>query len=320
MNVENLFHRFQFEGHSGMKRYVSLMEPSGTLSPKALAETYFNALNEEKRTFTALTLEAAGGEPETAPDITCLQEVDSLEVLKYFCEHYLSEVGSRPDYTYKRLINGNDPRGIDVAALSTHKITHIESHQEYRGENGNLVFDRDCLEVTVEDHGIPLTLFINHFKSMAGGRSETQHQRVAQSKAVRDIIENTFEDPSSEDWMIVGDLNDYYLDENGHPLPDEETGLAPLEIGDFCIDLLDNLPDGEPRWTHYWSGGDEYRQLDYLLLSPNLYEKNRDTTPEIVRKGMPYRARKYDGDRWARIGHARPKASDHCAVAATITL
>src|SRR6056297_2349518 len=74
MNVENLFHRFQFDGYSDVKKYVSLMEPSGELGPKALAETYYNALNEEKRTFTALTLEAAGAGPEEAPDVLCLQE------------------------------------------------------------------------------------------------------------------------------------------------------------------------------------------------------------------------------------------------------
>lgn len=314
MNVENLFHRFRFDRFTGVKEYVSLSETRSDLSPTELAETYFNALNQEKREFTALTID------EAAPDVVCLQEVESLETLKYFHRHYLSSVGAQKDYEYRRLINGNDPRGIDVGVLSTHVITSMNSHQEYRDEDDELVFDRDCLEVTVEDHGVPLTLFVNHFKSMIGGREETRWQRIAQSEAVRDIIEDRFDDPASADWMIVGDLNDYYLDEDGNPLPAEETGLAPLGIGDFCFDLLDNLPDDEPRWTHYYAGGDEYRQLDYLLASPNLFEKNRETTPRIVREGMPYRARAYEGDRWARIGHARPKASDHCAVAATVTL
>lgn len=314
MNVENLFHRFRFDRFSGVKEYVSLAETRSELDPTELAEAYFNALNEEKREFTALTID------EAAPDVVCLQEVDSLETLKYFHRHYLTQVGRRKDYQYKRLVNGNDPRGIDVAVLSSHKITRMNSHQEYRDADGELVFDRDCLEVTVEDRGVPLTLFVNHFKSMAGGREETRHQRVAQARAVREIIEDRFDDPASADWMIVGDLNDYYRDEDGNRLPDGETGLAPLGIGEFCHDLADNLQGDEPRWTHYWAGGDEYRQLDYLLASPSLYDRNRGSTPQIVRKGMPYRAARYDGERWARIGHARPKASDHCAVAATVSL
>lgn len=313
-NVENLFHRFQFEDHSDVKKYVSLAETRSELDPTALAETYFNALNEEKREFTALSIDAC------APDVLCLQEVDSLETLKYFHKHYISEVGRRKDYEYKRLIQGNDPRGIDVAILSTHEITHVESHQEYKNDDGDYVFDRDCLEVTVRDHGVPLTLFINHFKSMAGGREDTQWQREEQSRAVRDIIESAFEEPAKEDWMIVGDLNDYYLDENGQRLEASNTGLAPLEIARFCRDMFENLPDDEPRWTHYWSGGDEYRQLDYLLASPNLYKKNKDTVPEIVRRGMPYRARQYDGPRWARVGRSRPKASDHCPVVASMRI
>ena len=62
-----------------------------------------------------------------------------------------------------------------------------------------------------------------------------------------------------------------------------------------------------------------YHQLDYILISPSLQDKNPNLLPFIIRNGQPFRAERYEGERWPRIGYERPKASDHSPVIAEIS-
>jgi hypothetical protein len=50
------------------------------------------------------------------------------------------------------------------------------------------------------------------------------------------------------------------------------------------------------------------------------YELNKDRDPEIFRKGLPYRADRYNGPRIDDVGDNHPKASDHCLVSMQIEL
>ena len=66
------------------------------------------ALEDDKRQMTALAI------AETRADILALQEVDNLGVLGPFFANYVHAL-SDIRYGHYRLIEGNDPRGIDVA-------------------------------------------------------------------------------------------------------------------------------------------------------------------------------------------------------------
>jgi predicted extracellular nuclease len=64
-------------------------------------------------------------------------------------------------------------------------------------------------------------------------------------------------------------------------------------------------------------------QLDYLLASPSLANRNAEALPDIVRNGQPYRTvfpKGQDVPRYPRTGWDRPKASDHCPVAVSLDL
>ena len=89
-NVENLFRRFQFSDDSEdpeYKKYLSVYGAWEDSDREILAKSYYNAVHDEIRTFTALSIAAAD------PDVVCLQEVDSMPALKYFHDRYLSRVG-----------------------------------------------------------------------------------------------------------------------------------------------------------------------------------------------------------------------------------
>jgi endonuclease/exonuclease/phosphatase family metal-dependent hydrolase len=316
-NVENLLQRFRFRDFE-KDRLVSLMEAETEDERSELIRTYWNIINDENRVFTALTIHKAD------PDVVCMQEVENNRILDFFGRRYIDKVYKKnvDPFTYKRLIDGNDPRGIDVAVMSRYKIENMSSNRERRGivpyptgSREDEIFRRDCLEINIKKNNRILPIFVCHFKSMAGGRDKTKPIREVEANEVKKIIEEKFLDPASADWVIVGDLNDY-TETDG--IADPNHSLSALLDNGFAIDIVKNINDPSDRWTHYYSGDDSYHQIDYILLSPSLAAKNQGIVPEILRIGQPYRAERYSGDRLPRIGFQRPKASDHCPIIADI--
>lgn len=146
-----------------------------------------------------------------------------------------------------------------------------------------------------------MTLFVNHLKSMIEPREETREKRERQTAGVKQIIEDRFgPNPGSERFIALGDLNDYLeTDDQG------KSGIKGLVEWDQVENVVLRR-DADDRWTHYWAGGNDYKQLDYLLLSNSLAEAS-DGEPEIMRKGLPKRARQIHRRalRWRRREQAQ---------------
>lgn len=321
-NVENLFARYRFRDleQAGL---VSLFDDHGHDDRTNLMRTHWNVLHDEIRTFTALTI------LEGRPDVLCLQEVENVEALRGFHDQYLQRLGGArgagPLFPHQYLVQGNDRRGINVAVLSRFPIDRLSSHQHLDqevttpyGSRRERIFRRDCLEVHVDAGGaVPLPVFVCHFKSMEGGRELSRSYRQLEARTVRGIIERRFGDPAAHDWLIAGDLNDYTEVDGA---PDPLHGLGPLLDDGFAVNLTSRIADASDRWTHHYPDQQRYTQLDYLLASPALAAKNPAAVPQILRMGQPYRADRYQGRRWPRIGWDRPKASDHCPVVVELTV
>lgn len=313
-NVENMLVRFNFRKWE-KERLATLLDIDSDIDRANLIRTHWNVINEENRVATALTIRSAD------PDVICLQEVENMYSLKSFHDRYLRRIYR--NFNHKMLIDGNDPRGIDVSILSRYKIENTKTHQNRQqdihypdGTRRETVFRRDCLEVDIKKDNKILPIFICHFKSMSGGRDNTRHIREAESRTVKEILEERFSDPSNHDWIVVGDLNDY-TETDG--IQDNNHALHSLLDNNFSYDIVKNIQDAKQRWTHFYSAEKEYQQLDYILLSPSLNDKNNDIVPSILRNGQPFRSERYEGDRWPRIGYDRPKASDHCPIVTDIT-
>jgi len=313
-NVENLLTRFGFREFE-RERLATLLDIDNEQDRANLIRTHWNVLNDEIRVFTALAIRQAD------PEVVCMQEVDNMRALRAFHDRYLRRSAGL-EFKHKVLIEGNDPRGIDVAVVSRFKVDSTTSHHELTFADLDLdpphgwdpdtpIFRRDCLELQIKKHNRLLPIFVCHFKSMSGGREATRPTREAEARAVRSIIESRFADPAASDWLVVGDLNDY-TETDG--VADADHGLGNL-IGDgFAVDLVKRIVDVRDRWTHFYASEASYHQLDYILASPSLAEKNPNALPQMVRHGQPYRAERYPGDRYPRIGWDRPKASDHCPL------
>ena len=143
-NVENLFARYRFRS----KIDVATAVRDGWNADARR----FAIHSDESKQITGKAIRALKA------DVLALQEVENLDVLKRFRSGYL---GGRKAYPYLVLIDGNDPRLIDVAVISKYPIVHVQSHQHIRTANKRAyIFSRDCLEVDIELPGSKkITLF-----------------------------------------------------------------------------------------------------------------------------------------------------------------
>ena len=320
-NCENLMMRCDFSSVQ-IPDFARKLRDVSDPAEADKVDAVFDVLSEDDRTLTALALST------TNADICALQEVENLVTLTAFHNRYLRRWVRRP-YAWRRLYEGNDGRGIDVAALSRLSILNARSHADltYAGIGVNpppgaapdaRAFRRDCLEMEVEKEGRCLVLFICHFKSMHGGREETRPVRMAEAQAVRKLIEQRFADPESADWVILGDFNDY-LEIDGDKVSDH--GLHAFVGDGFAVDALTMLePDPLKRWTHYYNGGDAYSALDHIFMSPALAQRNQDATIRVLRAGMARRVERVTARRFPGVGWVNPKSSDHCPMALRLTL
>lgn len=290
-NVENLFARYRFK-----EGFQPTADDGFTIN-----DTAFRIHNDESKKITAKAIR------EVNADVLCLQEVESLPVLDRFNSFYLGGM----KYAYRAVIDSFDPRAIDVAVLSRYPISALRSHREERNKaNTAFLFSRDCLEVDILIDGKTLTLYLNHFKSMMGGRDETRARRVAQAERVAAIVDARWEKSGYKgNFIVLGDFNDY---------PQDQTSLSALLDHKGLANVLTRLPKAE-QWTHYYAGGNSYSQLDYLLLSAGLAKANAGS-PAVMRLGLPWRAQKVTAKRLDGVGDNEPKASDHAALFMDIAL
>ena len=304
-NCENLFARFKFRSN---------VDPDKAKVDGWMADgTKFDRFSGNERKLTAGVIRA------TKADVIALQEVENIQVLRKFRTKFL---GGPKKYPYILVIDGNDPRQIDVGVISKYPLQNIDTHINAL-KKGKSVFSRDCLECDVViSKTKKVRLFVNHFKSMMDrkskckGRQATRKRRVEQISKVKQIINNK---KNLKDFVILGDFNDYRENDI-----QGKSAIRSFVNWNKIHDPASAMTNDQ-RWTHYWKGKkscgvvDMYTQLDYILLSKSLAKKNPNTLPEIVRIGMTTKAKKYSGTRLKGIT-SKTKASDHAAVVMELTV
>jgi endonuclease/exonuclease/phosphatase family metal-dependent hydrolase len=171
-------------------------------------------------------------------DLVLLAEVETRQVLE--------RLASLARYPAARLVDGNDPRGIDVAVLSRFPIEGYTSHAGELGPDGRLLWPRDCVEVAVQAAGRRTVLVGTHLSS---GVSDDGTRRRRQAARLREIADGVLLADPHALVLAGGDLND---------VP-ESPALEPLLGDGSWVDPL-------PPWITTWGGGHDARRLDYLLL------------------------------------------------------
>lgn len=215
-------------------------------------------------------------------DVLAVQEVEDIDTLRQFNREQLGGM-----YPHVLLIEGNDPRLIDVGVLSRFPIGGFTSWQRatHPAAANELVFGRDLIEVEIlnERRDARLfTLFNTHLKSnyvsftedSAAGHAAANERRKRQAEALGRIVKSRTR-PDSR-YLVVGDMNDAPHSEYLRGFTqDVELKLvnalaAPTETRPAKPD--DPMPPSF-AWTHRYKGANEparYELYDHVWLSPAL--------------------------------------------------
>ncbi|MFE5815397.1 endonuclease/exonuclease/phosphatase family protein [Streptomyces sp. NPDC056479] len=234
---------------------------------------------------------------EVNADILLMVEVEDRLTLQRFNEQVLGGAWKMKPYPYSMLIDGNDIRGIDIGVLSRHPITSVRPHLFERRKDKPL-FSRDCPEFEIDlDGKEPLWLLGNHLKSKS---NDDPALRLDQAKRVAEIYKAALE--RSPKVLVAGDLNDF---------PDSDPVGAVLATG-----LRDAMSHPSYRGLPGTFGDCDSprRKIDYLLLSPQLWEGVQHVALEtrgIHAEGI----KSFDS-----VKSSADAASDHAALYADLDL
>jgi exonuclease III len=216
-------------------------------------------------------------------DVLAVQEVEDITTLTAFANTDLAGQG----YRHLVLVEGNDPRLIDVGLLSRLPIGAVTSwrHAVFAATDTDPVFSRDLLQVDILSANRSrrlLTIFTTHLKSKFCDPGEDpqacqQHNTDLRTRqataAARIIAQQTRPDTR---YLVCGDMND---------TPDS-AALAPL-TGDPTLNLVNGLADAKPDrpaphdtpsapdrpWSDRFKAPHQpadYQLLDQIWLSPTL--------------------------------------------------
>ncbi|GHI07885.1 hydrolase [Streptomyces cellostaticus] len=230
---------------------------------------------------------------EVDADILLTVEVEDRLTLERFNTHVLAGALGRRPYPYNLLIDGNDPRGIDIGILSRHPIASVRSHlfDTNPERPAERLFSRDCPEFEIQLDGSPLVILGNHLKSKFKDDPEL---RLAQAKRVAEIYRAAAE--RTPHVMVAGDLNDD---------PESEAVAELLDTG--LRDVMSHRAyHGEPG-THGQCDRPQDK-IDYLLLPPPLWH-------EVQQVGLETRGIFADGIKsFDTVTSKLNEASDHAAL------
>jgi len=136
--------------------------------------------------------------------VLCTVEVENRDVLGRFN----SQVLGTNRFAHHMVIDGNDPRGIDVGILSNLPLRNVRTHVDDM-DGSSHVFSRDCAEYElVLPSGASIWTLCNHFKSKGfGGQAANDVRRKKQAQRVAQVLAENF--VLARDLVVVaGDFND----------------------------------------------------------------------------------------------------------------
>ncbi len=214
-NLNNLFSRWNFQAQ------IDQTEKAG---PALTTEYRFNDPTKYKlRTYKGRLVQGKTETDRTTIaariksmnlDVLAAQEVEDIDTLRYFNSKDLGGL-----YSHLVLIEGNDPRLIDVALMSKLPFAAVTSWQNavHPSAPGEPVFSRDLLQVEVYNSKrtkVLFTVFNNHLKShfvdpmgdVAAETKDANERRARQSEVASNIIESRLK--KSDPYIVLGDMND----------------------------------------------------------------------------------------------------------------
>jgi endonuclease/exonuclease/phosphatase family metal-dependent hydrolase len=284
-NLNNLFSRYNFQAEIDALRDGQSLVAGETLyqfgpSDAFKVRSYKGRLVKAKD--AAGTAQVAERIRRIDVDVLAVQEAEDIDTLRQFNREHLGGM-----YKHVVLVEGNDPRLIDVGVMSKYPLGAVTSWQRavHPDTPQELIFGRDLLEVEVlneRGNARLFTLFNTHLKSQfvdfredpVAGRAAADQRRTRQAQTMARIIKLRTR-PDSR-YAVVGDMNDA---PDSAPLAgftqDAELGLvnALASPSETRAAKPDSPMPATTAWTHRFKAADapaHYALFDQVWLSPPL--------------------------------------------------
>lgn len=215
-------------------------------------------------------------------DVLAVQEAEDIDTLRQFNREQLGGM-----YPHVVLIEGNDPRLIDVGVLSMYPIGGLTSWQRavHPATPGELVFGRDLIEVEILNQARNtklLTLYNTHLKSHyvdfredpVAAHAAANERRRQQAETIGRIAKARMR-PDSR-YAIVGDMNDPPTSEflRGFAQDAELRLVNALAAPQETRPPKPDTPmPASTAWTHRFKAANQpahYELFDHVWLSPAL--------------------------------------------------
>ncbi len=291
-NLNNLFDRFNYDveiatlpkAERTVQETISIV-PSEPGKPPGRARSFQGKLIQRKPLDERKRL--AERIRDIDLDVLCVQEVEDITALREFNDGNIGDGGLGRHYPFVALVEGNDPRFIDVAVLSKRPLGGITSwaHARHPDDPDEPVFSRDLLEIDIlaaDFSRVVLKIFNTHLKSQFVGSGDPVEEKAAadlrrtrQADMAGRIISKRTSPRTA--FLVLGDLND---------APDAAT-LAPLTQSNGFTDGLADVRESRPfdddppppgaRWTHRFRDSaaktTHFHLFDQIWISPALKGK-----------------------------------------------
>ena len=250
---------------AGISDFISYDEGTGPVVKRLPTRAEFNG----KLDKLSMTITDVLG----SPDVIALEEVENIKVLEALAKRpELAKLGYTPI-----LVEGSDPRGIDVAFLYRKtRVTLVSSSQQdvKRPSGAGMIslFTRPPLVATFRPKGIAdaasgakdVTMIVNHFTSKIQGE-EGEAKRLMQAQAVTAIADGTagVANLNPARVIVIGDLNEGVT----------EPAYRSILEGNGRTHAFRNAADHVEKADRYsYRQGNKRDLLDHVLLTPELDE------------------------------------------------
>lgn len=233
-------------------------------------------------------------ERKGTPDILGLIEVENPNVV--------GQLAKKLGYEHFEMTTSPDNRGVDVALLYKEntiikKISKTEHHVAVDYPSRNI------LEVAFTINGSPLTVFVNHWPSLANPDS----WRIKAAEVLANRTKEIAKTNKEMSFIAIGDFNTI-PENNPHPfktvihkdnlyLDTAESFLASKDVSDEAKKKLS-------KGTYYFAPKDQWNMLDRIFYSQNLIDgKELEIDIKTFEIYLPEFALKEQ----KRLGETKPK-------------
>src|SRR5918994_2163205 len=216
-------------------------------------------------------------------DILAVVEAENRVLLKTFGEYVVDRVNNelpseqrKKPYASIMLIDGNDERGIDVGLMTKEgfDIENMRSHVHDLNDTGEPIYSRDCPEYAVTTPtGESIWVLPNHFKSKFGGNDPSSiAKREAQATRTAEIYQR-LRATGHDSVVVLGDFNDTPDSTPLQPLLNGSDLKDVSKHGNFKVGEFNVPPSNENTGIGTFDLGNDNDKIDYILLSPALFDR-----------------------------------------------